>query len=78
MSAFFMTHGFHQSLMDFTIPEEQGSSFSPAEKGRKLVEQWSHSADMAKTAMAIAQETQERQSNARRSVAEVFRPSDRV
>src|SRR3954463_751182 len=33
---------------------------------------------MAKTAMAIAQETQERQSNARRSVAEVFRPGDRV
>ena len=78
MSAFFMTHGFHQSLMDFTIPEEQGSSLSPAEKGRKLVEQWSHSADMAKTAMAIAQENQERQSNARRSVAEVFRPGDRV
>jgi transposase InsO family protein len=78
MSAFFMTHGFHQSLMDFTIPKEQGSSLSPAEKGRKLVEQWSHSADMAKTAMAIAQENQERQSNARRSVAEVFRPGDRV
>ena len=78
MSAFFMTHGFHQSLMDFTIPKEQGSSFSPAEKGCKLVEQWSHSADMAKTAMAIAQETQERQSNARCSLAEVFRPGDRV
>ena len=78
MSAFFMTHGFHQSLVDFTIHEEQGSSFSLAEKGRKLVEQWSHSVDMAKTAMTIAQETQERQSNARRSVAEVFRPGDRV
>ena len=78
MSTFFMTHGFHKSLMDFTIPEEQGSTLSPTEKGRKLVEQWSHSADMAKTAMAIAQETQERQSNAQSSVAEVFRPGDRV
>ena len=60
MSTFFMTHGFHQSLMDVIIPKEQGSSLSSAEKGRKLVEQWSHSADMAKTAMAIAQENQER------------------
>lgn len=78
MSAFFMTHGFHHSVMDFTIPEEAGSSLSPAEKGRKLVEQWRHTADIAKTTMAIAQETQERQSNARRSIAEVFRPGDRV
>lgn len=33
---------------------------------------------MAKTTMAIVQETRERQSNARRSVVEVFRPGDRV
>lgn len=78
MSAFFMTHGFHQSLMNFTKPEEQESSLSPTEKERKLIEQWSHSTDMAKTAMAIAQETEERQSNAQCFVAEVFRSSDCV
>ena len=78
MSPFFMTHGFHHSIMDVIVPEDTGSSFSPAEKGHKLVEQWRFSADIAKTAMAIAQESQERQSNARRTVAEVLRPGDRV
>ena len=28
---FFMTHGYHQSIMDFTVPEEQGSSLSLVE-----------------------------------------------
>ena len=37
---FFMTHGYHQSIMDFTMPKEQGSSLSPAEQGRQLVERW--------------------------------------
>ena len=27
LSPFFMTHGYHQSIMDFTVPEKQGSSF---------------------------------------------------
>ena len=27
LSPFFMTHGYHQSNMDFTVPEQQGSSF---------------------------------------------------
>ena len=40
LSPFFMTHGYHQSIMDFTVPEEQGSSLSPAEQGRQLVERW--------------------------------------
>ena len=31
LSPFFMTHGYHQSIMDFTMPEEQGYSLSPAE-----------------------------------------------
>ena len=34
LSPFFMTHGYHQSIMDFTVPEEQGSSLSSAEQGR--------------------------------------------
>ena len=55
LSPFFMTHGYHQSIMDFIVPEEQGSSLSPAEQGRQLVEHWRNSADMAKAAMAIAQ-----------------------
>ena len=38
LSPFFMTHGYHQSIMDFTVPEEQSSSLSPAEQGRELVE----------------------------------------
>ena len=38
LSSFFMTHGYHQSIMDFTMPEEQDSSLSPAEQGRQLVE----------------------------------------
>ena len=38
LSPFFMTHGYHQSIMDFTMSEEQGSSLSPAEQGRQLVE----------------------------------------
>ena len=49
---FFMTHGYHQSIMDFTVPEEQGSSLSPVEQGRQLLERWQNSADMA---MAVAQ-----------------------
>ena len=49
--------------MDFTVPEEQGSSLSPAEQGRQLVERWRNSVDMAKAAMAVAQEAQERFSN---------------
>ena len=40
LSPFFMTHGYHQSIMDFTVSEEQGSSLSPAEQGRQLVERW--------------------------------------
>ena len=78
LSPFFMTHGYHQLIMDFIVPEEQGSSLSPAEKGRQLVERWRNTADMAKAAMAIAQEAQERHSNIRRLVGDKFRPGDRV
>ena len=78
LSPFFMTHGYHQSIMDFTVPEEQDSSLSPAEQGRQLVEHWRNSADMAKAAMAVAQEAQERHSNTRRLVEDEFRPGDRV
>ena len=78
LSPFFMTHGYHQSIIDFTVPEEQGSSLSPAEQGRQLVERWRNSADMAKAAMAVAQETQERHSNARHLVGDEFRLEDRV
>ena len=73
LSPFFMTHGFHQSIMDFTVPEEQGSSLSPAEQRRQLVERWRISADIAKAAMAVAQEAQERHSNTRRLVEDEFR-----
>ena len=31
LSPFFMTHDYHQSIMDFIMPEEQGSSLSPTE-----------------------------------------------
>ena len=51
-----MTHGYHQSIMDFTVPKEQGSFLSPAEQERQLVQRWRNSADMAKAAMAVAQE----------------------
>ena len=78
LSPFFMTHGYHQSIMNFTVPEEQGSSLSPAEQGRQLVERWRNSVDMAKTAMAVAQESQERHSNTRHLVGDKFRPGDRV
>ena len=78
LSPFFMTHGYHQSIMDFTMLEEQGSSLSPAEQGRQLVERWRTSANMAKAAMAVAQETQERHSNTRRLVGDEFRPGDCV
>ena len=64
--------------MDFTVPEEQGSSLSPAEQGRQLVERWRNSVDMAKATMAVAQEAQERHSNTRRLVGDEFRPRDRV
>ena len=63
LSPFFMTHGYHQSIMDFTVPEEQGSSLPPAEQRCQLVERWRNSANMAKAAMAIAQEAQECHSN---------------
>ena len=75
---FFMTHGYHQSIMDFTVPEEQGCSLSSAEQGRQLVERWQNSADMAKAAMAVAQEAQEHHSNTRRLVGDEFRLGDRV
>ena len=78
LSPFFMTHDYHQSIMDFTVPEEQGSSLSPAEQRRQLVERWRNSADMAKAAMAVAQEAQERHSNTRRLVGDEFRLRDRV
>ena len=78
LSPFFMTHGYHQSIMDFTVPEEQGSSLSPAEQGRQLVERWRNNTDMAKAAMAVAQDTQERHSNTRRIVGDEFRPGNRV
>ena len=78
LSSFFMTHGYHQSIMDFIVPEEQGSSLSPTEQGRQLVERWRNSTDMAKGAMAIAQEVQEHHSNTRRLVRDEFRLGDRV
>ena len=78
LSPFFMTHGYHQSIMDFTVPEEQGSSLSPTEQGRQLVERWRNSADMAKAAIAVAQKAQERHSNIRRLVGDEFRSGDRV
>ena len=77
-SPFFMTHGYHQSIMGFTVPEEQGSSLSPTERGCQLVERWRNSADMTKTAMAVAQEAQERHSNTRHLVGDEFRLGDRV
>ena len=75
---FFMTHGYHQSIMDFIVPEKQGSSLSPTEQERQLVERWRNSADLAKAAMAVAQEAQERHSNTRRLVGDEFHPGDRV
>ena len=78
LSPFFITHGYHQSIMDFTVHEEQGFSLSPTEQGRQLVERWRNSADMAKAAMAVAQEAQERHSNTRRLVGNEFRLGDRV
>ena len=78
LSSFFMTHGYHQSNMDFTVPEDQGSSLLPTEQGCQLVERWRNSANMAKAAMAVAQEVQERHSNTRRLVGDEFRPRDRV
>ena len=78
LSPFFMTHGYHQSIMDFTMPEEQGSSLSPAEQGRQLVERWQNSTDMTKAAMTVAQEAQERHSNTRRLVGDEFRLGDPV
>ena len=78
LSPFFMTHSYHQLIMDFTVSEEQGSSLSSAEQGRQLVERWRNSADMAKAAMAVTQEAQERHSNTRRLVGDEFRPGNRV
>ena len=74
LSPFFMTHGYHQSIMDFTVLEEQGSSLSPAEQGRQLVERWQNTADIVNAAMAVVQEAQERHSNTRRLVEDEFRP----
>ena len=73
-----MTHGYHQSIMDFIVPKEQGSSLSPTEQGCQLVERWRNSADMAKAAMAVTQEAQERHSNIRRLVGDEFHPGDCV
>ena len=78
LSPFFMTHGYHQSIMNFTMQEEQGSFLSPVEQGRQLVERWRNSADMAKAAMVVAQEAQEHHSNIRRLVGDEFRLGDRV
>ena len=64
--------------MNFTMPEEQGSSLSPAEQRRQLVERWRNSADMVKATMAVAQEAQERHSNIRRLVGDEFRLGDCV
>ena len=54
LSPFSMTHDYHQSIIDFTVPEEQGSSVSPTEQGYQLVERWRISVDMVKAAMAVA------------------------
>ena len=60
------------------MPEEQGSSLSPTEQGRQLVERWRNSVDMTKAAMAVAQEAQERHSNTRRLLGDEFRLGDHV
>ena len=73
-----MTHDYHQSIMDFTVPEEQGSSLSPAEQRHQLIEHWRNSVDMAKAAMAVVQEAQERHSNTRCLVGDEFHPGDCV
>ena len=73
-----MTHGYHQSIMDFIVSEEQGSSLSPVKQGHQLVKRWRNSADMAKAAMAVAQEAQERHSNIRHLVGDEFRLGDRM
>ena len=78
LSPFFMTHDYHQSIMDFTVLVEQSSFLSPTEQGRQPVERWRNSTDMAKAAMAVAQEAQERHSNTRRLVGDEFRPGDCV
>ena len=75
---FFMTHGYHQSIIDFIVPEEQGYSLSPAEQRRQLVERWRNSANMANAAMAVAQEAQEHYSNTRCLVGDEFRLGDLV
>ena len=77
LSPFFMTHDYHQSIMDFIVRKEQGSFLSPAEQERQLVECWRNSADISKATMAVAQEAQERHSNTRRLVGDEFRLRDR-
>lgn len=51
LSPVFMTHGFHQSVLAFAVPREQGSSLSPVEQGHILVDKWHNSNDLAKAAI---------------------------
>lgn len=78
LSPFFMTHGFYQSDLDFAVPPGQGSSLSPAEQGCPLVDKWRNSNNLAKAAMAIAQESEERHSNIRRLVGDELHSRDCV
>ena len=77
-SPFFMCHGYHVDPVELDTGEPTGTTQTPKEKGesvvRKLREVW----DWAKASMAMAQQTQEDQTNRVRSEAPRFKVGDKV
>ena len=77
-SPFFMSHGYHVDPVELDTGEPTDTTQTPKERGesvvRKLKEVW----DWAKASMAVAQQTQEDQTNRVRSEAPRFKVGDKV
>ena len=78
MSPFFLTHGFHQAPIERNHEEPLGSDQSPATHGQKWLDKQRDAITFAQASMALAQESQERNANQARQMADAFHVGDRV
>lgn len=77
ISPFFMCHGYHAEDIS-TTAEELAFPGTPVKRGNKGVEKLKEAQEFAQSAMAVAQQTQEKYANNHRATAESYHVGDKV
>jgi hypothetical protein len=81
VSPFFLTHGYHVDLIELSAElgeETRNERISPVQKADNMVKKLQQATEWAQTAMATAQQEQEKATNARRQQAPQYKVGDKV